>query len=243
MFRRRSMHSAECCHYFHTHDGQRVVNMSNSVFTSSMKRGQALYWFTRSVSEVKVKNCKYRDEFMGTVEAACKPECMLACMPSWVLYWLSRLNISLFTLCPGHKFLLPCLIWIIFLIIVVHDPRVCHNLDPGFYCHGHGEHTYPKNLCLPLIPHYHVGSIILVFHTIVVHGLRVCHDLYPRSQCTHTQIRIRAITPHCHVGSWYFTHLLSMTHGCVVTLTQGHISKIKVTVQAMERPFSWQSAC
>ena len=29
----------------------------------------------------------------------------------------------------------------------------------------------------------------------------------------------------------FFTHLLSMTQECVVTLTLSHISKVKVTVQ------------
>ena len=40
----------------------------------------------------------------------------------------------------------------------------------------------------------------------------------------------RAITPPCKVGSRsYFTHLLSMTQGCVMTSTQGHISNVKAT--------------
>ena len=83
--------------------------------------------------------------------------------------------------------------WIIFHTIVVHDPRVCHDLDPRSYLRGQG----------------HTAAIISE------------HIL---------EIRVRAITPHCHVGSGYFTQLLSMTQGCVMTLTQGHISEVKVTV-------------
>ena len=45
------------------------------------------------------------------------------------------------------------------------------------------------------------------------------------------KIHVRAITPHCQVGSgYYFTQLLSLTQGCLMTLIQGHISKVKVTV-------------
>ena len=56
--------------------------------------------------------------------------------------------------------------------------------------------------------------------------------LRSKSQCAHT---VRAITPHCQVGSWwYFTQLLSMTQECVMTLTQGHISKVKVLVDTLQ---------
>ena len=47
----------------------------------------------------------------------------------------------------------------------------------------------------------------IIFHTIIVHVARVCHDLDPRSylqgQCHSAhipEIRVRAITPQCHVG-------------------------------------------
>ena len=40
------------------------------------------------------------------------------------------LSVRLFTSCPGHNFLTPCLIWIIFHTIIVHDPRMCNDLDP-----------------------------------------------------------------------------------------------------------------
>ena len=52
-------------------------------------------------------------------------------------------------------------------------------------------------------------QIWIIFHTIVVQDLRVCHDLDPRwylqgqGHSAHIpKIRVRAITPHCHVGSW-----------------------------------------
>ena len=54
----------------------------------------------------------------------------------------------------------------------------------------------------------------------------MCYDLDPRSylqgqgHSAHIpEIGVRVITP----------HLLSMTEGCVTTLTQGHISDVKVT--------------
>ena len=86
--------------------------------------------------------------------------------------------VGLFTSCPGHNFLPPCPIWIIFHTIVVHDPRVGHDFDPRSYLQGQGHSAY-----IPKIP-------------------------------------VRAITHHCQVGSGkYFTQLLSMTQGYVMTLT------------------------
>ena len=45
------------------------------------------------------------------------------------------------------------------------------------------------------------------------------------------------------IGTWriitnlqYFTQLLSMTQGCVMNLTHGHISKVKVTVHTYPKP-------
>ena len=75
--------------------------------------------------------------------------------------------------------------------MAVHDPRVCHKLDPMSYLQGQGHSAHMPKIC------------------------------------------VRAITPHCQVGSEYFTQLLSMTKGCVMTLTQGrsnsaHIPKIHV---------------
>ena len=97
------------------------------------------------------------------------------------------LSVRLFTSCPDHYFLPPCRIWIIFHTIIVHDPRMCHDLDTRSYLQGQGHSAH--------IP----------------------------------KIRVWAITPHCYGGSGsYFTQLLSMTQGCVMTLTQGHTFKVKV---------------
>ena len=102
------------------------------------------------------------------------------------------LSIYLFTSCPGLHFLPSCPIWIIFHIIIVHDPRMCIS----YKCC-----PWPKGVSWPwpkVIPSRSM------------------------SQCTHSKINVRAITPHYHVGCWwYFTKLLSMTQGCVMTLTQG----------------------
>ena len=99
--------------------------------------------------------------------------------------------------------------------------------------------TNTRNLCLG-----HNSSlpcwIWIIFHTIVAHYPRVCHDFDPMSylqgqgQSVHIpKICVGAITYmyHCHVGSgYYFTQLLSMTQQCGMTLTNGHISKVKVIV-------------
>ena len=61
--------------------------------------------------------------------------------------------------CPGHNSPLPCWIWIIFHTIVVHDPKVCHDLDSRSYIQGH---AYPK-LCLGLnssLPSW----ILIIYH-------------------------------------------------------------------------------
>ena len=58
---------------------------------------------------------------------------------------------------------------------------------------------------------------------------------------TYPKILVRAITPHCQVGSVkYFTHILSMTEECVITLTQRHISEVKVTVHTYPKSMSGQ---
>ena len=118
------------------------------------------------------------------------------------------LSVRLFTSCPGHNFLTPCPIWIIFHTIIFHDPRMCHDLDPRSYLQGQGSQcTHTQNPCPG-----HNSSLIcwiwIIFHTIVVHDPRVCHDLHPRSylqgqgHSAHIpKFRVRAITPHCHVGS------------------------------------------
>ena len=70
-----------------------------------------------------------------------------------------RLSVRLFTSCPGHNFLTPCPIWIIFHTIIVHDPRMCHDLDPRSYLQGQGHSAHiPKIRVRTITPHCHVGS-------------------------------------------------------------------------------------
>ena len=91
-----------------------------------------------------------------------------------------RPSVLLFALCPGHNFLTPCPIWIIFHTIIVHDPRMCHDLDPRSYLQGQGHWTHTQKLC----PGHNSSLpcwIWIIFHTSVVHDPRVCHDLDPRS--------------------------------------------------------------
>ena len=55
-----------------------------------------------------------------------------------------------------------------------------------------------------------------------------------RSQCTHNQNLYMAIISYPFVTSeQYFTQSLFLTNGCIITLTQGHISKVKVTVHTI----------
>ena len=71
-----------------------------------------------------------------------------------------------------------------------------------------------RNLLLP--------SWIWIIFLANVHYPSVCPDL-DQGQCHIAHIA-------CHAGSeWYFAQLLSMTWGCVMTLTLCHISKFKVT--------------
>ena len=49
---------------------------------------------------------------------------------------------------PGHNFSLPSWMWIIFHTIVVYDPRVCHDLDPGTYLKCQGHSTQILKICV-----------------------------------------------------------------------------------------------
>ena len=61
--------------------------------------------------------------------------------------------------CPGHSSSLPCWIWIIFHTIVVHDSRVCHDLEPRSYLKGQGHSTHIPKICVRAItPYCRVGS-------------------------------------------------------------------------------------
>ena len=90
----------------------------------------------------------------------------------------------------------------------VHDPRVCHDLDPRSYLpRSRSQCTNTGNSC----PGHNSSLqswIWIMFHTIVVHDPSMCHDLDPRSylqgqgHSAHIlEIGVRAITPHCQVGS------------------------------------------
>ena len=88
---------------------------------------------------------------------------------------------------------------------------------------------YTENLC----PGHNSSLpcwIWIIFHAIVVHDLDQRSYLRGQGHSAYImEICVRTITPHCLVGSGYFTQLLSMDQRCVMTLAQGHISKIKVT--------------
>ena len=111
-------------------------------------------------------------------------------------------------LCPGHNSSLPCLIWIIFHTIVVHDQIVhvvCHDFDPRWHFQGQGHSAHiPKNHVWAITPHCHQGSpstlsamfdLDIIYHTVISWPwLRV---ILPgsRSQFTHVDI-FRTITFH-----------------------------------------------
>ena len=83
-------------------------------------------------------------------------------------------------LCPGLNSLLRCLIWLIFQAIVVHDPWVCHDLDPRSGLQGQCQYTHRESSSLghnSLLPYW----FWIIFHAIVVHDPKVCHDLDPRN--------------------------------------------------------------
>ena len=100
--------------------------------------------------------------------------------------------------------------WTIFHKIVVHSPSVCHVLDQRSYLQSHSAHM-TKVLCTR--HNSFLGSIF-------------------KSQGSDSQMRnesefVNFDSRRC-VGSGYFTQL-SMIHECVITLSQGHVSNVKVT--------------
>ena len=123
------------------------------------------------------------------------------------------LSVHLFALCLGHNFLPPCSIWIIFHTIVVHDPRVCHDVNlpwPKVISpRSRSQCTNTQNLC----PGHNFSLpcwIKIIFHRFLVYDQRVCHEIYPRSYLTVTgqghseqipKICVWAKTPHHHIGS------------------------------------------
>ena len=70
--------------------------------------------------------------------------------PPQTKFWVGYIGITLsvpmsaclFTPCPGHNFLPSYPIWIIFHTIVVHYPRVCHDLDSRSYLQGQGHSAH-----------------------------------------------------------------------------------------------------
>ena len=113
--------------------------------------------------------------------------------------------------CPGHSSLLPSWIKNIFhikIIIVVHYLRICQDLNQWFYFQGNGHREHKDKPSFvsrnnPLLPRW----IWIIFYTIVVHEQRVCHNCEQGHICNGqgqseyiAKIRVRAITPYCHVG-------------------------------------------
>ena len=92
--------------------------------------------------------------------------------------------------CPaGHNSPLPCWIWTIFHTIVVHDPKVCHDLDSRSYLQGH---AYPK-LCLGLnssLPSW----ILIIYHTNVSWPWLRVRSPRLRSKYTNGNFFFRTIT-------------------------------------------------
>ena len=61
--------------------------------------------------------------------------------------------------CPGHNSSLQSWSWIIFHTIVVHYPRVCHDLGPRSYLQGQGHSAHIPKICVRVItPNCQVGS-------------------------------------------------------------------------------------
>ena len=78
-------------------------------------------------------------------------------------------------------------------------------------------------------------------------NIHVYNDLHTRSYLQghgHSvfipKICVWVIIPQCHFRSEsHFTQPLSMTEGCVITLTLRHVSKVKVTVHTYPKLASW----
>ena len=67
--------------------------------------------------------------------------------------------------CLDHNSSLPYCIWIILHTIIVHNPRVCHDLDQR----SRSQYTHTQNPCLGLNSSL-LCWIWIIFHTVVVHG-------------------------------------------------------------------------
>ena len=138
-------------------------------------------------------------------------------------------------LCPDHNSSLSSWIWIIFHTLIVHDLIVCYDLDPRSNVHV-SPRSRSQCIHTPKPFHGHNFSlpswIWIIFHTIIIQLLSMTQGHIFKVKVTVNiilKICVRAITPHCKLGSvLYLTHLLSMTQWCVMTLTQDHIVKVTV---------------
>ena len=95
-------------------------------------------------------------------------------------------------LCPDFNSSLPSWIWIIFHTIVVHDPRVCHDLDQRSYIQGQGHSAHiPKIRVWSITPHCQLGSGLYFTQLSMIQGcfmaLTQAHIFNVKSQCTHIQ--------------------------------------------------------
>ena len=122
--------------------------------------------------------------------------------------------------CLSHNSSLWCWILIIFHTIIVHGPRVCHDLGSVTSPRSRSEYTLTHNLCLcgnSLSPCW----IWIKWYTINDHDprmWRMCHGLESRSYLQGQgpsayipKIHVQAISPYCHIGS---CHLDDSIHNC-----------------------------
>ena len=77
---------------------------------------------------------------------------------------------------------LSCWTWIILHTIVIHDPWVCHDLEPRSYLHGNCKHRLLAIIPVCMGCNCQLGYITY-FRQFVVHGLWMSHDFDPRSSC------------------------------------------------------------
>ena len=61
-------------------------------------------------------------------------------------------------------------------MIVVHDPRMCHDLDPRSYLQGEGHCAHIPKIGVRAITSLPCW-IGIIFYTVVVNDPRMCHNL------------------------------------------------------------------
>ena len=92
---------------------------------------------------------------------------------------------------PGHNSLLSCRIWIIFHKIVVlelvHDPKMCHELDRRSYVQGQGHNAYIWQISVWAITSYSLTYCYVGFGYYLTQLLSIwVMDIYPRSRSQYT---------------------------------------------------------